>query len=106
MGNTSLHQERLIMLVAKTRDLSIKERHEMLRKGLEDMGKEIFSYSVVWKNTEGKIINDVDCGYDKLHCIERIMKEPNYKEILFIQEFPLSKKDMDERFKLTGVKPT
>jgi len=70
------------------------------------MRKEIFQYSVIWKDIKGKIINDVDCGYDKLHCIERTMKEPNYKEILYIQQFPLSKKDMDERFKISGVKPT
>ena len=53
-----------------------------------------------------EIINDVEYGYDLDHAMERIEQSAGFVKILFACKFPLTKKDMNKRKKLTGVKPT
>jgi|TARA_R110000822_G_scaffold39888_3_gene109130 hypothetical protein len=70
------------------------------------MSKKIESFSVVWINNLKEIINDVEYGYDLDHAMERIEQSAGFVKILFACKFPLTKKDMNKRKKLTGVKPT
>ena len=106
MGIKSQNQKDLKTPVLNTRAFASSKKQQVCKNGLNSMAKQIKSYSIVWQSESGEIVNDVEHGYDIEMAVERIKQSPGVHKLLFVAPFPLSKKDMDERFKLTGVKPS
>ena len=63
-------------------------------------------FNVLDKLDLQEIINEVEHGFDELHAIDLIKQSPGFVSLIFIKKFPLTKDDMQQRFELSGVKPT
>lgn len=109
MGKKNQHNNVINELVLKTRNFSNKQKLELIQeieKDCYEMGKKLEVYSVIWKNNKDEIINDVEHGFDELHAIDLIKQSPGFVSLIYIKKFPLTKEDMEQRFELSGVKPT
>lgn len=74
------------------------------------MKKEWFSYGIVWIDKNKKQINDCVDHFSKDEALEVIYKDNdwcnNNSKILWSGEYPLTKKQMKERKRLTGIEIT
>ena len=74
------------------------------------MKKECYSYGIVWIDKSKKQINDCVDHYSKDEALEVIYKDNDWSnkhsKILWTGKYPLTKKQMQERKRLTGIEIT
>ena len=72
--------------------------------------KSWYSYCIVWKDKNGEQIFDVVDHYSHDEALEEIYHDPEWSsldsEVVWSGEYPLTKSQMRERNKLTGIEVT